>query len=98
MVIFIVLLLSFLYILKDIVSLMVDWKLQLVYNANKLSKFVRKRERIRNWLAFSQLKLSREATTPTTRVLIFFPPSISIIHHPFGILHLDFLKHNNVTY
>ncbi|CAM6040397.1 unnamed protein product [Sphagnum compactum] len=40
---------------------------QLVYNANKLSKFVRKRERIRNWLAFSQLKLSREATTPTTR-------------------------------
>lgn len=98
MVIFIVLLLSFLYILKDIVSLMVDWKLQLVYNANKLSKFVRKRERIRNWLAFSQLKLTREATTPTTRVLIFFPPSISIIHLSFSILHLDFLKHNNVTY
>jgi hypothetical protein len=79
MVTFIVLLLSFLYTLMDIVSLMVDWKLQLVYNANKLSKFVRKRERIRNWLAFSQLKLSREATTPTTRVLLFFPPSISII-------------------
>lgn len=43
--------------------------MQMGYNANKLSKIVRKREKAKNWLVYFQLKHARNTSTrPTTKV------------------------------
>ncbi|XP_034709375.1 CSC1-like protein At1g32090 isoform X1 [Vitis riparia] len=43
---------------------------QAVYNANKYSKLVRKRERVRNWLDYNKLKFERhpDRRRPTTKI------------------------------
>ncbi|RVW89544.1 CSC1-like protein [Vitis vinifera] len=42
---------------------------QAVYNANKYSKLVRKRERVRNWLDYNKLKFERHPDRrPTTKI------------------------------
>lgn len=50
--------------------------MQAVYNANKYSKLVRKRERVRNWLDYNKLKFERHPDRrPTTKVIHLINPN-----------------------
>lgn len=55
--------------------------MQVVYNANKLSKLVNEKKKLQNWLDYYQLKLSRN---PSKR------PSKKVLHSSFSFLSFSF--------
>lgn len=55
--------------------------MQVVYNANKLSKLVNEKKKLQNWLDYYQLKLSRN---PSKR------PSKKVMHYSFSLLSFSF--------
>ena len=44
---------------------------QVVYNANKLSKLVKKKKKLQNWLVYYQNKLERTSERPQVKVFNF---------------------------
>lgn len=45
--------------------------MQVVYNANKLAKLVKKKSKMQNWLVYYQNKLERTSKRPETKVFKF---------------------------
>lgn len=55
-----------------LVAFMVINSFQAVYNANKFARLVRQRERLQNWLDYSQLKFERNPDKRPTRKVVSY--------------------------
>jgi len=52
-------------------SIFIVTLMQVVYNANKLEKFVKKKSKLQNWLVYYQNKLERTSKRPEMKVVKF---------------------------
>lgn len=50
------------------IRILIETFVQVVYNANKLAKLVKKKKKLQNWLVYYQNKLERTSERPTIKV------------------------------
>lgn len=54
--------------------------MQVVYNANKLAKLVKKKKKLQNWLVYYQNKFERTSQRPEMKVFKFNLICIQVYH------------------